>query len=329
MAQAGKGPMTSSLGFDLRALEAFALTCRKGSMAAAAERLSITQPAVSQIIKSLECALGVGLVDRRYRPLALTASGVFLRDAAEQLLAEAQRIPSRLREIEGGFPPSLRIGVVDSLSSPFIPELLSSLQPSLRSMSVSAGLASALRKGFADFRYDIIITNDPAEDLDGLVRHTILTEPYILLVPPAYAEVASELDLGTLSRSLNLVRWSAQSQTGADIEQHLRRLRIQIPRQFEFDSSDTLVGIVAAGLSWTIMTPLCLVNSLTRIGTAQAMPFPGPRFSRRLCIISRAGELDKVVERVAETSRQILRQKYLASMLGIGPWLEGQISVGP
>jgi DNA-binding transcriptional LysR family regulator len=321
--------MTSALGFDLRSLEAFALTCRKGSMAAAAERLGMTQPAVSQIIKCLEASLGVALIDRSHRPLLLTASGVFLRDAAEQLLADAQRIPSSLREIKGGFPPSLRIGVVDSLASPFVPDLLTSLQPSLRTLSVAAGLASTLRKAFADFRFDIIITNDPTDDLDGLVRHTILTEPYILVVPAAFAEAAEELDLGTLARTLNLVRWSAQSQIGADIEQHLRRLRIEIPRRFEFDSSDTLVGIVAAGLSWAIMTPLCLVNSISRLETARALPFPGPKFYRKLSIISRTGELDKVAERLARTSREILKKKYLPDMLRVGPWLQGQITLGP
>ena len=72
MSPTGKRPMTSSLGFDLRSLEAFAMTCRRGSMAAAAERLGMTQPAVSQIIKSLETSLGVSLIDRGHRPLSLT-----------------------------------------------------------------------------------------------------------------------------------------------------------------------------------------------------------------------------------------------------------------
>lgn len=328
MSPRSKRPMTSALGFDLRSLETFALTCSKGSMAAAAVRLGMSQPAVSQIIKCLESSLGVALIDRSHRPLLLTASGVFLRDSAVQLLADAQRIAASLRELEGGFPPSLRLGVVDSLAAPFVPDLLSSLEPSLRTLSVAAGLASTLRKAFADFRFDVIITNDPTEDVDGLVRHTILTEPYILIVPEAVAKANERIDLGMLSRTLNLVRWSAQSQIGADIERHLRRLRIEIPRRFEFDSSDTLVGIVAAGLSWAIMTPLCLVNSISKLGTARAAPFPGPKFYRTLSIISRTGELDKVVQQLADRSREILKKKYLPSMLGIGPWLQGQITLG-
>lgn len=297
-------------------------------MAAAARRLSLSQPAISQIIKGLEASLGAALIDRSNRPLKLTANGVFLRDAAEELLAYAQRIPSRLREIESGFPPGLRIGIVESLASPFVPELFSRLQPTLQTLSVAAGLAIALREAFVDSRFDIVITNDPMNDLDGLVRHTIFTEPYVLVVPPHLASGESELDLATLAQNSSLIRWSSKSQTGTEIEQHLRRLKLAIPRRFEFDSSDTLVGIVEAGLGWTIMTPLCLVNSLSKLETARIMPFPGPKFSRTVSLISRAGELDRIALRLANTSREILREKYLPKMTQLGPWLDGQISVG-
>src|SRR5690242_10275902 len=139
MSRAHRGTMTSAVGFDLRSLEAYVMTCRKGSMAAAAQRLNMSQPAVSQIIKSLERSLGVELIDRSHRPLKLTTSGVLLREASEELLGCALRIPTRLRELESGFPPGLRIGIVDSLASPFVPDLLTGLQPSLQRLSVTAG----------------------------------------------------------------------------------------------------------------------------------------------------------------------------------------------
>jgi len=297
-------------------------------MAAAAQRLGLSQPAISQIIKGLETSLGVALIDRSHRPLKLTANGIFLREAAEELLAGAQRIPSRLREIESGFPPGLRIGIVDSLASPFVPDLMSSLQPSLQTLSVAAGLAVTLREAFVDSRFDVVITNDPMDDLDGLVRHTIFTEPYVLVVPKSLTAGVSETDPASLAKTSNLIRWSSQSQIGAEIELHLRRLRVEIPRRFEFDSADTLVGIVEAGLGWAIMTPLCLVNSFSKLEAAHVMPFPGPKFFRRLSLISRAGVLDRISLRLANTSRTILREKYLPKMAKLGPWLDGQISVG-
>jgi DNA-binding transcriptional LysR family regulator len=320
--------MKTSWGFDLRSLNAFVLACKTGSMAAAAQRLHMTQPAVSHIIRGLETSLGAPLIDRSRRPFSLTPRGAFLREAAEQILTAAQRIPSRLRELDDGVPARLRVGIVDSLACPFVPELLSGMHTSLDTLSVSAGLAGALREAFSDHLLDVVLTNDPMDDVDGIVRHALLREPYILLVPPALPVGAEETDLKALSRSLNLIRWSSQSHIGTDIDQHLRRLRIEVPRHFEFDSSDTLTGIVAAGLGWAVMTPLCLLNSVARQGAARAVPLPGPPFSRKLHLISRAGELDRVAQRMAHTSRRILKERYLPGMLRIAPWLRNQIVIG-
>lgn len=193
---------------------------------------------------------------------------------------------------------------------------------------MSAGLANGLRNGFAEHRHDIVLTNDPMEDVDRVVRHALLSEPYLLLLPASLAGQAEASDLRALARSSSLVRWSSQSQIGAEIERHLRRLGVEIPRRFEFDSSDTLTGIVAAGLGWAIMTPLCLLNSIARLGPARPRPFPGPHFSRRIFLISRAGELDRVSSRIARLSRRILKEKYLPGMLRIAPWLRGQIIIG-
>jgi DNA-binding transcriptional LysR family regulator len=320
--------MRTSWGFDLRSLNAFVLTCRTGSMAAAATRLRVTQPAVSHIINGLEASLGTRLVDRTRRPLSLTPQGAFLREAAEQILAAAQRIPPRLRELDNGTPARLRIGIVDSLACPFVPKLLSSLQASLDTLSVSAGLAWVLRDAFLDHRFDVILTNDPMEDADGIVRHVLLSEPYILLVPPNLPKGVDITDLKSLSRALNLIRWSAESLIGSDIERHLRRLRMDIARHFEFDSSDTLTGIVAAGLGWAVMTPLCLLNSSARLGAARPAPFPGPPFSRKLHLVSREGELDRVSQRMARISRRIIEESYLPGMLRLAPWLRDKIVIG-
>jgi DNA-binding transcriptional LysR family regulator len=320
--------MKTSWGFDLRSLNAFVLACKTGSMAAAAERLHMTQPAVSYMIRSLEASLGARLIDRSRRPFSLTPRGAFLREAAEQILAAAQRIPSRLRELDDGVPARLRVGIVDSLACPFVPELLSSLRPALDTLSVSAGLARPLREAFLDHRFDVILTNDPMEDVDGIIRHPLLSEPYILLLPPTLPPGTDHSDLKSLAQAFNLVRWSSESLVGAQIEMHLRRLRVDIPRHFEFDSSDTLTGIVAAGQGFAIMTPLCLFNSVARQGAARAAPFPGPPFSRGLQLVSREGELDRVSQRMARIARRILRDRYLPGMLRIAPWLRGKIVIG-
>ncbi|WP_216074001.1 LysR substrate-binding domain-containing protein, partial [Acinetobacter baumannii] len=82
-----------------------------------------------------------------------------------------------------------------------------------------------------------------------------------------------------------LIRWAARSHIGADIERQLRRLRLDIPRQFEFDSARTILGMVAAGLGWAIMTPLSIFEMKPLLANVRLLPFPGPHFSRQLAIV--------------------------------------------
>jgi hypothetical protein len=89
------------------------------------------------------------------------------------------------------------------------------------------------------------------------------------------------------------------------------------------------MGIVAAGLGWAIMTPLCLFNCLAHQGgDARPAPFPGPQFSRTLHLVSREGELDRVSQRVARVARRSLKEYYLPGLLCMVPWLRGRITIG-
>src|SRR6201747_2967201 len=106
----------SDLPFDLSALEMFLAVCDSGSMAGAARRLGVSQPAVSQAISEMEARSGVLLFDRRVRPLGLTGAGIVLRRDAGALLADARQMMPRLREMQAGRLHRVRIGMVDSLS---------------------------------------------------------------------------------------------------------------------------------------------------------------------------------------------------------------------
>ena len=90
---------------DLFALETFLAVAEERSFSRAAVRLHRTQPAVSQVIRKLEAAVGETLFDRAARDGSLTASGVLLRDYALRLLAlrrEASSALGELKSLESG-----------------------------------------------------------------------------------------------------------------------------------------------------------------------------------------------------------------------------------
>ena len=85
---------------ELNQLETFLAVAEERSFSRAAVRLRRTQPAVSQVIRKLEEAVGETLFDRAARDGSLTSAGVLLRDYAQRLLALRREAASALDELK-------------------------------------------------------------------------------------------------------------------------------------------------------------------------------------------------------------------------------------
>jgi len=171
------------LGFDLNSLMIFSAVCETLSMTVAAKQLSLTQSAVSHAIKQLETTLQVSLLDRTQRPMSLTTAGFWLAEASSRILIEARTIPHAMREMTDGQVLRLRLGIVHSLAVPFVPALIGGLKNSIRSVSFLSGAAFPLTNRFLANQLDLMITNDTVTTEENLVRHELLTEPYVIALP--------------------------------------------------------------------------------------------------------------------------------------------------
>ncbi|WP_108659509.1 LysR family transcriptional regulator [Acuticoccus kandeliae] len=311
-------------GYDLRALEVFAAVADLRSMTQAAQRLGMTQPAVSQAVRNLEEKLGVQLLDRSRRPLVLSAAGEWLQRTATQILGDAAQIALTIRQFGEGQALRLRVGLVDSLSDPFVPEMVKQLSPSVYYLSITSGLARTLRYGLIERSIDLIITNDPIEDLPEGVHIPIFTEPYFLVLPEAFD--AGALDLAALVATRPFIRWSARSSMGADIDRHFRRLRLDLRRQYEFESARTILGMVAADLGWAVMTPLSVFDLIPVLGRVQLVPVPGPQFRRTLSVVATDEQYAPVARQIGQIAGRILRRSYVPHMIRAAPWLQLDVS---
>ena len=82
---------------DIKKLQYLEAVYRHRSFTRASEELFVSQSAISMSIKSLEEELGVRLVERDNRFIALTKAGETLREEAEQLLSAADTAAARVR----------------------------------------------------------------------------------------------------------------------------------------------------------------------------------------------------------------------------------------
>lgn len=113
---------------NLSQLQTFVMVVSEGSMTAAADKLFLTQPAVSQQMKNLEDELGVELVVRGSKQMKTTAQGEVLYEHAKKILSLAQAAEISIKSVGAQLRGQLRIGTLNTiglhLMSPVVSRLL-------------------------------------------------------------------------------------------------------------------------------------------------------------------------------------------------------------
>lgn len=110
----------------LKQLRAFAAVAGDGSFTGAAQRLFVSQSAVSALVRGLESALGLRLLDRSTRRLALTPVGADLLPAVQRLLDDLLRLAGDAREVAQRRRGRVRLGTTPLLGASLLPPMLAS-----------------------------------------------------------------------------------------------------------------------------------------------------------------------------------------------------------
>ncbi|MEI8171440.1 MAG: LysR family transcriptional regulator, partial [Rhodoferax sp.] len=107
---------------ELRLWRQFVAVAEELHFSRAAVRLHMTQPPLTQAIAQLESLLGVRLFERTKRSVQLTATGLALLPAAQDLLARAQALPLLARAAAGGEVGRLRLAFVSTVGFALLPQ---------------------------------------------------------------------------------------------------------------------------------------------------------------------------------------------------------------
>jgi len=113
---------------DTRQLAAFCAVVERSSFSEAAARLGVTQPAVSQQVRSLEERLGTQLLDRSGRRVEPTEAGLRLYRGAQRMLALEEQLLDDLAEPDGPLRGTLEIGASTGPAAIVLPLLLCRFQ---------------------------------------------------------------------------------------------------------------------------------------------------------------------------------------------------------
>ncbi len=109
---------------DIQALKAFITVVESGSFSAAADRLHITQPAVTKRIQGLESQLGAPLFDRFQRRIVLTEAGRVLLPRAQDALLQLSRAELEIQNLSGIVGGTLALATSHHIGLHRLPEVL-------------------------------------------------------------------------------------------------------------------------------------------------------------------------------------------------------------
>ncbi len=112
---------------NLSQLEYFRELYVSGSFSLAAEKLGITQPALSLQIQKLEDELDFKLIDRAKRPLQLTAEGTVFYQKTIEILQQVDQLKDVVHELGEEIKGTLKIGIIPTLAPYLVPLFLNNL----------------------------------------------------------------------------------------------------------------------------------------------------------------------------------------------------------
>lgn len=223
----------------------------------AAERVHVTQPTLSEQLKTLEQRLGVQLVERSRSNVVVTPLGFEVVEIARRMLRDAQRIQDVTGYAGSAMSGVVRLGLPSTIGPYLLPRVapqLHAVYPQLK-LYVREELPHVLPRELAEGRHDVIVAPLPVTQ-NGLKEAVLFEEPLYLAVP---------LDHALAGRD----SISAQDLEGVDLlalgpGHQLRDLVVDLAAEsganirfdYEGTSLDTLREMMATGLGVSLMPGL-------------------------------------------------------------------------
>jgi DNA-binding transcriptional LysR family regulator len=276
---------------DTRQLAAFCEVVERASFSSAAERLGVTQPAVSQQVRALEKRLGTKLLDRSSRRVAPTEAGVRLYRGAQRLLALEEQL---IDDLTGGEDGELE-GVLEIGSSTGPSILLAVLLCDFQREHPGVRVALSV------FDTQRVIERVAARQIElGVVgaaprQRGVQFEPFfrdevILVVPPGHRFAGRTVTLDEL-RTASLIVMQDGAGVRQVIEEELRaqgvRLR-DLDVRLELGLQESVKTAVQRGYGVTFISRTSVEAELDA-GTLESARVEGFEPSREVSLVGAAG----------------------------------------
>lgn len=261
---------------NLRDLEYLVALAETRHFGRAAARCHVSQPTLSAQVRKLEEFLGVALVERRPRQVALTPAGAAVVERARRMLQDAEDIRGLARASQDPLSGPLKVGLIPTLGPYLLPRVAPKIARALPKLSLllheyqTAPLVERTLSG----ELDLAILALPAETR-GLVTRRLFEEPFLVAMPERHRLAAR--------RQVRAADLEGEKLLLLEEGHCLRDQALEVcahtgteEQAFRATSLETLRQMVASGLGLTLLPELAAAGPFASARGLVVRPFAPP-----------------------------------------------------
>ncbi len=262
---------------NFQQLKTFCTVLSEGSMTAAAEKLFLTQPAVSQQIRNLEEELNVDLLVRGSRQAKATTQGQILYDYAKRIIAMNEQAQVAIQTVGEAIQGTLRIGTLNSLGlyiiSPVVGLFLKHNSQLNIKLDYDDGLT--LIDLFHKDQLDVIIIpnakNEYQVDLENANKKLLMKDEMWLVGTGKDLDIPSDIEMSEINKK-PVVRLSEKFPSfQRTLNKKLDDNQCHIQPVFETTNVGTIKRVIESGLGWGFL-PAHSIRKHVRSGRMSVIP---------------------------------------------------------
>lgn len=273
---------------DLYKLQIFAVVVQEGSFSAAADRLYMTQSAISQHVHDLEAALGVRLFVRGWRGVTLTAQGETLHDYARRIFALVAEAENAVTDVDHLHTGQITLGATPGVGVYLLPDWTQAFRsryPNL-TVSIQTGVTAHIIRDILSNRLDAgLIEGELEENRSARLQVVVLqqVEQFVVVGPGHPWWDSPPIPLAALNGQAFIMR-PRNSQTRIWLDGVLSEHNIQPVVNAEFDNLESIKRSVTGGSCVTIL-PEYVLRQEEELGTLRRVAVVDSPLQRELKLI--------------------------------------------
>ncbi len=239
---------------ELRHLRYFTVVAELQHFRKAADKLCITQPALSNQIKQLEKELNTKLFERVGRRVKLSESGELALTVTKRILNEVELLKETVSDLEAGLTGSLKIGVLQTINAVYLRNLVVEFDRKHPNISLKVEemanhqIESKVINGDIDIGIGFILK----KEYKNIQFEKLFNEKWKLVLSPANAKLAKDIMRGEHHR-LKPVLLPEGFETRRIVINYFTENHIKYDNITEVNTIYSILDLVKSGLSFSIL----------------------------------------------------------------------------